>query len=412
MLYPHQWLWDSCFVAIGLARYDAQRAADEIRSLFRGQWANGMLPHMVFADGVNDIGSRRIWRSKRNPLAPRDVDTSCVTQPPLASIAVRRVAAALREPDRQEFVAQLFPRLVDYHSWLYRERDLHQSGLVTLLHPWECGLDTTPTWMRQLARMPLPWWLRTSSRLGLARILRRLRYDTRHLPAVERSSDDDGLRMLALVNVAKQHDFDLRKMPPDRSVLIEDLAFNAMLIAANRSLELIARDDGLSLPTQLTTHFRRTETALEDLWDEASGQYYSRDAVSGELLRTSTIATFLPLWAGVIPRARAEELVAELRDPSRFWPRFPVPSVPIDDSEFEPTRYWMGPTWVNMNWAIIEGLRQYGETELAEQLRQRTLGLVEGAEFFEYFSPLDGSGHGAPDFSWTAALTIELQAVG
>jgi hypothetical protein len=25
-LYPHQWLWDSCFIAIGLARYDAPRA--------------------------------------------------------------------------------------------------------------------------------------------------------------------------------------------------------------------------------------------------------------------------------------------------------------------------------------------------------------------------------------------------
>jgi hypothetical protein len=54
MLYPHQWLWDSSFVAIGLARYDAARAAGELRALFRGQWANGMLPHMVFAEGVED----------------------------------------------------------------------------------------------------------------------------------------------------------------------------------------------------------------------------------------------------------------------------------------------------------------------------------------------------------------------
>ena len=29
-LYPHQWLWDSCFVAIGLARHDPARAADEL----------------------------------------------------------------------------------------------------------------------------------------------------------------------------------------------------------------------------------------------------------------------------------------------------------------------------------------------------------------------------------------------
>jgi len=72
-LYPHQWLWDSCFIAIGLARRDPERAAAELRSLFRGQWANGMLPHLIFAEGVRDRASRRMWRSKRGDggTAPR-----------------------------------------------------------------------------------------------------------------------------------------------------------------------------------------------------------------------------------------------------------------------------------------------------------------------------------------------------
>ncbi len=91
-LYPHQWLWDSCFTAIGIAAYDAPRAAGELRSLFRGQWANGMVPHMIFAEGTRDAGSRTIWQSHRYPDAPRDVATSCITQPPLASVAVERVA--------------------------------------------------------------------------------------------------------------------------------------------------------------------------------------------------------------------------------------------------------------------------------------------------------------------------------
>lgn len=34
-LYPHQWSWDSAFVAIGLAHVSVERAADELRSLFR-----------------------------------------------------------------------------------------------------------------------------------------------------------------------------------------------------------------------------------------------------------------------------------------------------------------------------------------------------------------------------------------
>ena len=131
-IYPHQWLWDSSFVAIGLARDDPARGAAELRSLFRGQWSNGMLPHMVFADGVEDVGSERIWRFRENPLAPRDVATSCITQPPVPAIAAERVAAALPAPERSAFVAEVVPKLVAHHSWLYRERDPDGTGLVTL----------------------------------------------------------------------------------------------------------------------------------------------------------------------------------------------------------------------------------------------------------------------------------------
>jgi len=407
-VYPHQWLWDSCFIAIGVARYDPSRAADELRALFRGQWGNGMLPHMIFADGVKDVGNKRVWRSKRHPLAPRDVDTSCITQPPLVAIAARRVADALPPGNRRTFLAELFPKLVAYHSWLYAERDPKGSGLITLIHPWECGLDTTPPWMLALERMPMPLWLRIASALRLARILRRLRYDTRHLPAVERPSDDDGLRMLALVTLAKQHDFDLRRLPLTRAVLIEDLAFNAMLIAANRALEHIAAELDEALPVALVGRFRSTEGALETLWDDTTEQYYPRNAVTGELIRVPTIATFLPLWSGTLPTARAAQLVERLRQPTQFWPSFPVPSVPLDSPQFEAAGYWKGPAWVNTNWIIVEGLRAHGELELAETLRRRTVDLVDAGGCFEYFSALTGEGHGAADFSWTAALAVEL----
>jgi hypothetical protein len=409
-LYPHQWLWDSCFVAIGTARYDARRAAQELRALFRGQWTNGMLPHMIFSPVVSDVGSRRIWHSRKNPLAPRGVETSCITQPPLPAVAAWRVAQALAPPDRSAFLADVFPKLIAYHEWLYDERDPGHSGLVTLIHPWECGLDTTPPWMQTLGRMPLPWWLRIVTRFHLARFVRLVRHDTRYLPAAQRASDDDGLRMLVLAARAKRHHFRLEDMPARTSVLIEDLAFNSILAAANRSLSRIATDLDRLLPLSLQESFRRTEVALEQLWDERSGRYYSRDAITGILIEVPTVATFLPLWAGTASQARAARLVALLRDPAAFWPAFPVPSVPVCAPEFREARYWQGPTWVNMNWMIGEGLRAYGEIALAEELHRRTLDLVDQEGFSEYFSPLTGVGYGADDFSWTAALVIELLA--
>jgi glycogen debranching enzyme len=264
--------------------------------------------------------------------------------------------------------------------------------------------------MHALCRMPLPWWQRIAERLDLARAVRRLRNDTRYIPAAERASDDEGLRMLVLATRGKQHNFRLRDMPTVGTVLIEDLAFNAILAEANRSLELIARDVGLALPAALSDNERRTRDALEELWDEPSGQYYSRDAVTRELIVVPTIATFIPLWAGTPSRARAERLIALLREPTKFWPRYPVPSVPLDSPDFRESGYWKGPTWVNTGWLIAEGLREYGHADLADDLRTRLLGLVERTGFSEYFSPLTGAGYGADGFSWTAALTIDLLA--
>src|SRR5262249_34879413 len=42
-LYPHQWSWDSAFIAIGRSWYDQPRAQTELETLFDAQWANGML---------------------------------------------------------------------------------------------------------------------------------------------------------------------------------------------------------------------------------------------------------------------------------------------------------------------------------------------------------------------------------
>jgi hypothetical protein len=39
-LYPAQWNWDSCLVALGFAQYDLPRAWQEVATLFSGQWRN------------------------------------------------------------------------------------------------------------------------------------------------------------------------------------------------------------------------------------------------------------------------------------------------------------------------------------------------------------------------------------
>ena len=50
-LYPHQWSWDSAFIAIGWAHLDVGRAMTELEHLFAAQWSTGMVPHIVFRGG-------------------------------------------------------------------------------------------------------------------------------------------------------------------------------------------------------------------------------------------------------------------------------------------------------------------------------------------------------------------------
>src|SRR3972149_11231438 len=53
-LYPHQWSWEAAFIAMAYAHYDSPRAIQEMRSLFEGQWQNGLLPHIIFNQEARD----------------------------------------------------------------------------------------------------------------------------------------------------------------------------------------------------------------------------------------------------------------------------------------------------------------------------------------------------------------------
>ena len=195
-------------------------------------------------------------------------------------------------------------------------------------------------------------------------------------------------------------------MPSADSVLIEDVAFNAILVAANRALAGLARDAGIELGPGLVAGIARSEHALDLLRDERTGRYCSRDATTGALLPVPTVATFLPLWAGIAPD-RAAHLVRLLTEPG-WATTFPVPSVPADAPEFVAERYWQGPTWVNTNWMIVQGLERVGSGSAAARLRESTLDLVAQGGCKEYFSALTGRGYGADGFSWTAALVLDL----
>jgi hypothetical protein len=407
-LYPHQWLWDSCFIAIGLRHLDVSRAQTEILNLFRGQWKNGMLPHMIFNPDPSFRRDRSSWMSSLSPWAPDDVATSGITQPPMLAETVVRIGEKLAWPERRLWYRQIYDGLLAYHQWLYAERDPHQEGLVLQIHPWETGLDNTPPWMSYLQDHLPPWWIRALHASKLDNLLSLFRRDIRWVPADERFTNFEVLALYDDQRRLKRKAYDINRILDHSLFAIEDLSFNSIFIRANQHLRHIASSLKEELPPELDEAMKRTEKAFDNLWDDLSQQYYSRDFLTHKWLREPSIATLLPLYAGVVTQERAERLVKLIENPHQFGTKFPIPSVPRTSAYFDPVRYWQGPTWINTNWLIIDGLRRYGFDDHADVLTEMTLELVRLHGFNEYFNPLDGTPLGAANFSWSAALAIDL----
>lgn len=409
-LYPHQWLWDSCFIAIGLRHYNPQRAATELKSLFRGQWRNGMLPHIVINPNARHWADESFWKSQDADGAPAGQPTSGMTQPPMVAIAALAVAQKLPQAEAQVFLKSLYPKILAYHNWIYQERVPSNAGLAVLIHPWETGLDNSPGWQKLIKKFS-PLWVTTFLSLGLSKLVERFRRDTKEVPSSQRLTYEEAVKLLALSFYARRRHYDSKKIIRQSRFTVESLIFNCILIAANRALGQIAQIISEDIPAGLSLGFGQTVSGLESLWDVQDMQYHPRAYKSQKLLGAS-ITTFLPLYAGSISRERAAQLVSLLKDSKQYWPDFPVPSVSIASSDFDEDRYWKGPAWINMNWLIVQGLLNYGYDKEARDLYSRSRAMVGKSGFHEYFSAFSGEGYGSNDFSWSAALFLDLALDG
>lgn len=402
LLYHHQWSWDAAFVAIGYAHYNQTRAEQELRSLFEGQWANGLLPHIVFdSQPTSYFPAFPFWEIEQNPLAPTQRQTSGIVQPPVhATAALHIYQHAQQSGQAHAFLAELFPRLHAWHAYLYRERDPRQEKLVYIRHPWE-SLDNSPIWDTILQRM----------HLRPEEIPAYQRVDTQSVQASYRPSNADYDRYAYLVKFFAARKYDEASIAATCPFLVQDVLFNALLCQGNRDLAAIARILGED-PQPYETWAEQTAQALnQKLWCEEDGTYLDFDMVTNQHIHASTVAAFLPLFAGIPDQQRAERLYRTLNSPA-FCALdetcYAVPSYSRQAPEFAPDRYWRGPVWININWLLYHGLRRYGFSKYAQRVRQSSIELVQQHGFYEYYNPLTGEGRGTDQFSWTASLLLDL----
>lgn len=380
-LYPHQWSWDSAVISAGLAAYRPGRARQELMSAFRGQWASGLLPHIVFSSVSRRayFPGPELWRSAEQPGVPRGVQTSGLTQPPLQALAaLRLVKTPGVEPG---FVASLYPRLAAQHAYLARDRDIGGAGLVSLCHPWESGLDNSPAWDRPLAAVQGP----------------RSAYPSEHD------------RYVGLVTLMRDAGYRAEYLRDDHPFAVEDPLFNAVLLASTHALAELAELAGADPYPHREAAQRIHAALLERLWDHEANCFRARDLRAGELIPATTIATFAPLLDPDLPATILNHL-ADLLLSARFAGAagYPVPTCDIQSRAFDRCAYWRGPTWVTTNWLLWLGARAHGLGAVPDLLFGATTRLVRQSGFREYFDPFDGTGQGSHDFSCSAAPVLDM----
>ncbi len=296
-----------------------------------------------------------------------DGTASTITQPPILAWAVERVAEVGGQ-DAAAFIEACVDPLWRYLEWDRQNRDVNGNGLLE--------------WDIEGERL---------CRSGESGADNSPRFDS----AVELDAPD--------FSAFLAHDYE----------------------CLGRLFERLGREDRAAACFDRSKAIGEAINAL--LWCEESGFYMDRD-LEGRFTGIKAVSGFVPLWAGVATPERAERLVQHLENPATFGSAFPIPSVSLDSGVFTKDM-WRGPSWINMNWLIIEGLGRYGFHDQARRLREQTLDTVgrwyeRDGSVFEFYDALDltsprdldrkqrlalGKGM-APisDYHWTASTVVAL----
>lgn len=400
-LYPHQWSWDSAFIAVGWARVSPGRARQELESLFAAQWSDGRVPQIVFNPATARdayFPGPDFWRSRKIPEAP-ELETSGIVQPPVHASAAWIVYRADPGPGAA-FLRRIYPALCAQHDYLLRCRT-NADGMAVIVHPWESGLDNSPSWDTELASVPVGE--------GGPDTVPGHRRDLDHVNPGERPTDLDYARYIALVEAYREHGYRDADALPTHPFVVADPLFNTLLAWSEEALAKIARVVG----ARPRPHRRRAtqvrDALVEHHYDAAAGTFVAlgRDGRAGA---AHSIGGIVPILLD-LPTPILDSLLRNAGGP-RFalGDRVPLPSYDRTCPGFDSTRYWRGPAWVNTSWLVLRGLRRHGLRDEAAMLRDALVSAVRRSGFREYFDPIAGTGHGCTDFSWTAALTLDVLA--
>lgn len=365
------WAWDSWKQAAAVAGFAPELAKDNIRAIFDYQKDDGMVIDAIFynKNGYNYPGDMGGNWNERN------------SKPPLAAWAVWKVYESSKNED---FLEEMYPKLVKYHDWWYISRDNDKNGIAE----YGASIDSLNDGTEEIIQA-----------------------------AAWESGMDNAVRFDMDYGVMVLENNDVNGDIIGYSINQESVDLNSYLYAEKKFLAKIAkllnRSDDMIRYEEESIYVR--DFIQKNMFDNETGFYYDIDLHSKKPLveRGKGIEGLIPLWAGAASEEQAEIVKNAAVNEEKFNTTVPFPTASKDNNRYNPEKYWRGPVWLDQAYFAIEGLKNYGYKEegnsLAEKIVNNAKGImVDGEVIRENYNPESGQGLHCTNFSWSAGMVYLL----
>lgn len=390
------WSWDTWKEASAVAQFDSELAKNSVRSLFdyqiqkddkvRPQDEGAIIDAIFFNKDASRGGDGGNWNERNS-------------KPALASWVVWNIYQKTKDTS---FLREMYPKLVSYHEWWYRNRDHNKNGLceygsmvsdanygvddkgnktfnddaVIEAAAWESGMDNAP------------------------------RFDKNGIGV-----DDSGVKVLT--------NKDAKGNVVGYSINQESVDLNAYLYDEKVTLGKIAKVIGKGHDTKRWNKEAKelAKKIQTKMFDKNTGYFYDLQILPNgkdKLLvnRGRGPEGWIPLFAKAATYEQARSVRNIMMAPTEFNTFMPLPTVSAASPAFAPSKYWRGPVWLDQALFGIEGLSRYGYYTDAKQLSAKLIdnadGLIGDKSIRENYNPLTGEGLHTANFSWSAAAFYTL----
>ena len=388
-LYPAQWNWDSAFIALGYSYFNLNFALKEIKTLLDGQWKDGMIPHILFHNtNTNYYPNHTAWNCGNK------IRSSGITQPPvLASILKEIIDKNKITKIQKKEIKKFVIKIKKSHEWFIKNRDPKKTGLVSILHPWESGYDNSSLWDEPM------------NKVKIEKNIQYKRADNKVINPEHRPLNIDYDRYVTIKNDLRKKKYDPKKIFKTSLFNVVDIGFNSIFLKSNKDLIILLKKFNLDSST-IINYVKITEKNILKYFDKKKQTFFCFDLRNKKKIFIPSITNYLILYAD-IKNSKINDILIKNLKKHNLKEKYFFSSIKPNHKSFEEKRYWRGPVWINCNWFIHKGLMNKDE-KYSNKIKEHTIRLVEKKGFHEYYSCKNGKPMGANNFSWSAALYLDL----